>query len=212
MIGIVGHVARLGMAQALAGTTGAEFVSIDDGTFGAEGNHRRVWRHLAQYGDPWGIVLEDDAVPVPDFRTQALNALAAAPTDIVSFYLGHPEHWSWYPQRRTLLTEAGAEADRVDAHWIVTREILHGVAIAVRTHLIEDMLNHTAQSTLPIDYAIRQWCRDTNRDIAFTWPSLADHADTPTLIKHADGKPRTKARKAWRTGKLGIWTTKAVTA
>ncbi len=198
------------MAETLAGAVGAEFVSIDDGTLGCEGNHRRVWLHLSHYDNPWSAVLEDDAVPVPDFRNQMTKALNAAPTDVVSFYLGNPEHWSWYPKRKESLTESGEQADRTHAHWIVTRDILHGVAIAIRTHLIADMLHHIERSPQPIDYAIRQWCRDTHRDIGFTWPSLIDHHDGPTLVKHPDGKPRLKPRKAWRTGMLGTWTSNAV--
>lgn len=204
MIGIVGHTTRLDMAETLAGKVGAEYVSIDDGTLGCEQNHRKVWTHLAQHSDGWAITIEDDAQPIPNFRAHAQAALAAAPTPIVSFYLGHPDHWRRaFPDRRRKLFKAGQEADATGAHWLTTQDILHGVAIALRTELITDMLTHIEQSPLAIDYAIRNWCRTRGHTIAFTWPSLVDHHDGRSLIRRR--RPHTHPRKAWRTRTHANW-------
>lgn len=212
MIGIVGHVDRLAMVQELAGKVGAEYASVDDGTLGCERNHLKVWQHLADHNpDEWSIVLEDDAIPCDDFRNQLDQALAAAPSDIASFYLGHPSWWHWYPDRLKRLTKAGGRADQNDACWILTDDILHGVATAIHTAAIPEMLSHVEQSTKPIDYSIRQWARDTDRLIAFSWPSLVDHRDERSIVKHQDGKPRTLPRKAWHHGARDHWTNTTAT-
>ena len=199
------------MASRLASQVDADYINIDNGTLGCEGNHKHVWRHLANSADDWCIVLEDDAQPVQRFRKQAQTALATTPCDIVSFYLGHPRHWHWYPDQMERLTAAGTLADEQQACWIRSKDIIHGVALAIRTELVAGMLEHITGSTLPIDYAIRQWVRDTGRTTAFTWPSLIEHHDGPTLVKHHDRKPRPTPRKAWRVGERTHWTTEAVT-
>lgn len=206
VIGIVGHIARLTMAEALADQVGADYMSIDDGTLGAEGNHRKVWSKLAGTSDPWTVVLEDDAQPVGDFRDQLTAALTAAPTPVVGLYLGHPTHWHQHPLKRRIL-EAGQRADNQDACYITTNELIHGVGIAIHTHLIPQMLAY--QSDRPIDYHIRNWCRTNGHTISLTWPSLVDHADGPTLIDHNDGHVRGQ-RKAWRTSTRHTWTSKTV--
>ena len=209
-IGIVAHTSRAEQAYELRESVTAAYLSMDDGGLGCEANHRKVWKRLGRYNSTWSVVLEDDAQPIGDFRERVTAALEAAPTDVVSFYLGHPQHWR-DPVRNKRIAEAGAEAERINASWITTVEVLHGVAIAIRTHLIGDMLDHVERSSKPIDYAIRQWCRDTGRSIGFTWPSLVDHADGPTLVKHQDGRPRNTPRKAFKPGVRECWTSRSVT-
>lgn len=206
-IAVVAHTKRADQAHQLMETVGAQYLAMDNGTYGCNANHVRCWTYLAKQPTQWGLVLEDDAQPIDGFTTHAASALAAAPADIVSFYLGNPTWWdARIPNRAKLLRDAAAEADTTGAHWITTTELLHGVAIAMPTHLIPDMIEHVEHSTQPIDYAIRQWARDTHRDIAFAWPSLVDHADGPTLFRHPDGKPRTQPRKAWQVGTADTWT------
>lgn len=207
MIGIVGHVDRLNMAQQLAGTVGAEYVSVDDGTLGCDGNHRKVWSHLMTQPGAWHTVLEDDAQPVTGFRQSMEAALTVAPAPIVSFYLGTSRPPQWQPNIR----QAIKQADKTDASWITTQGFIHGVAVAIRAELIPDMLDHTKGCVRGFDFAIRDWARNTGRTIAFTWPSMCDHHDAPTLIqKHPDGEPRQRPRKAHRYGMRHTWTTTTV--
>ena len=88
MIGIVAHTARAEHAHTLMDQVGAAYTSVDNGTLGCNGNHKQVWTWLNNHTDEWAIVLEDDSLPTPDFLHQATQALAVAPSPIVSFYLG----------------------------------------------------------------------------------------------------------------------------
>jgi len=210
-IGIVGHNQRGDQAAELSEQVGAIYRSMDNGTLGCTGNHRQVWSWLAEHNADadYLVTIEDDAQPVEDFRHQLDQALAAAPTPVVGLYLGHPEHWRSYGERRKRLEAAVIEADKRDANWITTTELLHGVGIAIRTNLVPDMLKHTSGTTRPFDYAIRNWARDNRTPISFTTPSLLDHADGPALVNHRDSNSRAR-RKAWRAGTRKAWTSEAV--
>ena len=168
---IVAHKARSEAAHALFTAVDAAFLAMDNGSLGCKRNHLRAWTYMTHHNpEPWSIVLEDDCVPVHDFPVQ--QALAAAPAPIVSFYLGT----GYPPQMQDRIRQAVAAADREQGHWI-TGNHLHGVAVAVRTELLPDMLDWVGKSSQPIDYAIRDWARSRHHDIAFTHPSIVDHAD-----------------------------------
>ncbi len=115
-IGVVAHTSRLDRAKELQQKVKAEFISIDDGTLGCNRNHHHVWNQLSHSPTHWALVLEDDALPVDRFRAQAAAALGAAPTPIVSLYLGTSRPASWQYSIRQAVTRA----DRVDACWITS--------------------------------------------------------------------------------------------
>lgn len=201
-IAIVAHEERAAMAEALMEQTGASFISWDDGTKGAEQNHKAAWAWHHQHTDGWALVLEDDALPVEGFLRQASAALSEAPTQVVSFYLGQSRPPQWQPK----IQDAIAKADVNDAHWIIATHLIHAVAVAVKSELIPSMLNWVNQTPLPIDEAISHWARAHHKAISYTHPSLVDHADGHTLIKHRDKLPREAGRIAWRTGSHKHWT------
>ena len=179
-------------------------MAMDNGSLGCKRNHLRAWTYMRNHNPTeWSVVLEDDCVPVHDFPVA--QALTAAPSPIVSFYLGT----GYPPQMQQRIGQAIAQADREQAHWIVGNH-LHGVAVAIRTDLLPDMLDWTTKCSQPIDYAIRDWARSRNHDIAFTWPCITDHADQGSITKHPDGGARTVQRRAWRTGTREHWTQRSV--
>ncbi len=192
-IGIVGHTARQTAAERLADQLGADVLSIDDGTLGCNRNHHHVWTQLAHNPTPWALVLEDDAEPIDDFHKHTAAALIAAPTPIVSLYLGTGRPVAW----QTRIQQATTRADQAHACYITATHLLHAVAVAIRTDLIPDMLNHLPPGK-PIDIAISLWARAKGHGIAYTWPCLVDHKDGPSLVKHTYN-PRSQPRKAWRT-------------
>jgi hypothetical protein len=212
VIGIVAHTKRAEQTHILMDQVRAAYTNIDDGTLGCDDNHRHVWQWLLQHTtDEWCIVLEDDALPVDGFISQAEQALSVAPSPVISFYLGrhHIPELEWEQRKR----EAIARADQADAHFITSNHLLHAVAIAVRTDHIARMLAHLNMlpNVLPIDEAITHWIQNTGQDVSYTWPSLADHADQPTLFRHRDKLPRPPGRIAYRTGGHNTWTDRAVT-
>ncbi|AGT12207.1 glycosyltransferase [Mycobacterium phage Jabbawokkie] len=194
-IGIVGHISRLSMAETLANTVDADYLSIDDGTLGCEGNHRKVWNTLAQQHTDWAVVLEDDAVPCNNFRAQLTQALAVAPTPIVSLYLGRQRPYAYQHRIEATINTT--------ANWLLAPRLLHAVAVAIHTNHIPDMLNSLPPRT-SIDRAISTWT-DT---VAYTNPSLVDHSDNGT-VAHPPGT-RQPGRVAWRFGTRDRWTRDAV--
>lgn len=208
-IGIVAHTDRLDMANHLADDVDARFVSLDNGDKGCLGNHRHVWYRIAGMvaDDEWAIVLEDDAVPVGDFRGQLTAALAVAPAGVVSLYLGklRPPQWA------NRVAQAVSKAELQHAHWITADYMLHAVGIAIRGgELADKMLHATKTFRRPIDEAISIWSRRYNHPIAYTWPSLVDHADLDTVVVHPDAETRQPGRVAWRAEGRPHWTSKAV--
>lgn len=202
---VVGHEARIVAATDLAHTVGA-IISLDDGSLGADRNHLRAWEETATLDAAWSGVLEDDAQPVAGFVEQAEQALAVAPEPVVSFYLGRGRPPRW--QER--IDRANRVADRTNSCWITAPHAIHAVGIAIRTELRDDWLDFAHHNPLPIDERLSAWCVAREHRVAYTWPSLLDHRDGPTLVEHRDARPRDIPRVAWRTGTHTTWTSKAV--
>ncbi|DAZ90334.1 glycosyltransferase family 25 protein [Mycobacteroides abscessus] len=218
-IGIVGHVDRVEETQALAEQVNASTVAIDDGSLGCEANHQRVWQMLTIGDSDWSVVLEDDAQPVEGFRQQLESALTVAPTSVVSLYLGKGRPEFAQTELRKFAKAYPPEKDYAPC-WFVSEVLLHAVGIAMRTELIPEMLEHLRQPPavfLAQDEAIGHWARHRGHSIGYTWPSLVNHADTPTVIdEHPDGVPRgprvidgqivVTPRRGWQVGTRDTWT------
>lgn len=205
-IGVIGHTSRTEQAITLAHTMGGH-LALDDGTLGCTGNHLRTLEHLATQDGMYAVVLEDDAQPVDQFHQQLSAAILAAPkadydtgtqpAPILSFYLGtgYPRYWQKGIRRAT------ERADQAGAPWIVSEHLLHAVAYAIRTDLIPDLLTHRAE--LPIDDLVTGWARTNHHPVAYTWPSLCNHHDGPTVI--TGRTTRHHPRRAHRTGTRTTW-------
>lgn len=202
---IVGHTARQIMADQLAIDVKADHLFIDNGHLGCEGNHRRAWEwHTARHGGTswadWAVVLEDDAMPIEHFTDQLHAALAVAPTPIVSLYLGT----AYPPVGQDRITSVLAYTD---AHWLVGLTLRHAVGVAIRTDLLPTMRIPVG---LPIDNAISNWAKHNGHLVAYTMPSLVDHADTEPVIplNSHNRRERTAPRRAHRVGGRNHWTSR----
>lgn len=201
LIAVVSDVRRGDMGERLVNQVGADYLSIDRFGEGCTWNHSRAWRMLAGLSEPdqWALVLEDDAEPVPGFREQLQLALAAAPAPIVSLYLG-----MGYIEDRSIGINL-TRADMLGAHWVVTRgRILHAVALAVRSDLLPALVDNLPRSNTPIDRSLSMWARREGHQVAYSWPSLVEHNDGPSLVT----RYRRAARRAWRTGVRDAWSDK----
>lgn len=205
---VVAHRSRSRMAHALARKVDADRVLTDDGTLGCEGNHRRSWQWLADNagGCGWCVVLEDDALPVSRFREELDAALAVAPSPVVGLYLGRGKPRLAQDRIANAIVRVG------DASWITAPRLWHGVGTAVLADLVPDLVQYLERrDDRPIDEAITAWAMDRNRPVAYTWPSLVDHADVePVIRQRADRQPRDRPRRAWRVGHREEWTSAAV--
>jgi GR25 family glycosyltransferase involved in LPS biosynthesis len=205
-IGIVAHVARTEQANKLMADTGAVFTSLDNGNLGCGGNHRKVWRHLTEHcSADWLVVLEDDALPVAGFTDQLRAALTTAPAPVVSLYLGRLRPTSL----QHMIQPAIVRADQQNAHWLVSRQLLHAVGLAIRADIVPDMLASLDEEA-PIDDAIHGWVNQRHHRVGYTWPSLVEHADGETLLRHRDGHKREPGRVAWSTGTRDRWENRTV--
>jgi hypothetical protein len=202
-IGVVGHLARADHARTLTKTVNADYLSLDDGTLGCDNNHHHVAAFLAELPSTWSVILEDDAQPVAQFTTQLSAALPMSPSPIVSLYLGRSRPPHWQSRIRHAL------AAITDESWLISTHLLHAVGYAIRTDLLPSLLSHS--STLPSDQHISSWAKRFGHTIAYSVPSLIDHADMPTLVNHPDGAPRRKGRTAWTVGTREHWTTHTAT-
>lgn len=204
IFGVVGDMRRKEEAWDLAGAVDAKVLSLDEGTMGTTKNHLKVWTKLLQHGGDWLVVLEDDAQPFGPFLDTLRNALDNAPCDIVGLYLGtgYPVAWQRFVKK--------AVANET-ANYIVSSHLLHGVGTAIRGHLVDDMLRFVGwmspeQREWPVDEQITHWMRLRGYRIAYTLPSLVDHADWPSLHPaHPDGDNRDKPRHAHKIGTRPVW-------
>ena len=210
-IGIVAHATRAVVAKQLNKTVRADFISIDNNSLmGCEGNHWAVQNHLVNLGAEWSVVLEDDAEPVDGFRDQLSAALKSAPesASVISLYIGRQRP----PQHQGAIGRALQAANATGAHWLLGNRLLHAVAYAIRTERLPSLLEFTTRRATPIDQHMTVWARETlgRRPVAYTVPSLCNHADIPTVVDHPDGQPRPPGRVAWQTGRRDHWAASSV--
>lgn len=198
---VVAHPARLIAATELAATVHGTVV-IDDTGIGCNANHLRAWELTAALESEWAAVFEDDAEPIAGFMNQVTAALAAAPEPVVSMYLGRTRPVRWQDR----IGRAAQLADEAGSHWITSTHTIHAVALAVHTELLPDWLDWAHHNTLPPDERMAAWCVARHHRVAYTWPSLVNHADGPTLVTHSNTGGTTAPRRAWRVGTRDTWT------
>jgi len=197
---VMAHPARADQARHLAVEVGAR-MAFDYGA-GQNATADFAWRLASHIKSDWSIVLEDDAVPIPDFRVQAELALAAAPArSLVSFYTGTSQ------PRREKVAEAIRLADKQGNSWLECDALLWGVGVAMPTELIEGMLKGVAtHPKTRYDTRLGQWAIGQSLRILYTNPSLVDHSDGPSLLQHDAGGI---VRRAHRVGRPEAWKTPA---
>lgn len=205
--GVVAHEDRRGRASELHATLSQSYhtgLFLDDGKLGCDYNHLDAWDSTAANADTgWCMILEDDAEPIPELEFHLGWALWHSPAPIVSLYLGRgrPVHW----QRRI------GNAMRFDRPYIVTTHLLHCVAVAIRTELVCELITdaRTAidEANKPIDEALTEAIQARNLPVAYTNPSLVDHAaDLPSVAQHRYVEAHPEARVAWAVGVRESWT------
>lgn len=210
VVGIVAHERRRVQAERLAQEVHAAVCNIDDGTLGCEGNHVAVLHMLSLLDADWCVVLEDDAVVTPDFLSHVKRALEHAPAPIVGLYLGTGNP-SGEVQRQ--IRQAVMEATDLSRAWIVGDALIGAVGYAIRASLIPDMLGWIA-GDYDAEHPLRisRWAQDWDLRVAYTQPSLVDHADNTPIGYSAEEFQKVPGgrRKAWNYGSQENWHTPAV--
>jgi len=207
-IGIVAHKDRRDQAWRVFQRVRADFISIDEGKIGPRANHLRVWDRLVQMSEPgeWLVVLEDDAVLCRHFMTQLSNVTCWCPRDIsvISLYMGRLRPMQYQDRMK----QAVALAESRNACWITYNTTIHAVGLAMDHDDASNFMYHvrTLQGNpRPIDETMAGWCRMSKRKVGYCYPSIVNHMDDGTLIKHPDGAERQKGRVAWKFGGRDRW-------
>lgn len=173
---VVAHSSRLDLAENLKSETGASDLWVDTGRLGEWKNHLRAWTYLSYSSATHAIVLQDDAVPVENFRLLATEAARERPESMISFYVGT------HRPRQAQVLAAVTEAERVHASWLTANTLMWGVGVMVPVAHIPDMLETVKHSKKPYDERLGLWAERSRASVSYTWPSLVDHLDTPSTV------------------------------
>jgi len=203
-IGVMAHPSRTEQFGPLVREIYADAIWIDVEGVGESANGDRTWGSLMHREDYWSVVLQDDALPVPNFRDVVHEALEQSPDALVGLYVGTCQ------PRRAQVETAVELANATDASWLRADALLWGVGVAMPTHLIPRFLSwgnsrqvgHDAK----YDTRLGLFAKRIGLPIRYTWPSLVDHADLPSLVKKS--RPARVApcrRVAYRVGVRESW-------
>lgn len=209
-IGIVGHISRSDEAHALLERLDADVLKMDDSDFFSiwdatrrcAENHIRVLTHLHSIADgpqDWLVIVEDDAIPVPGFRTEASAALRCAPTELVCLYLG-----TGNPSGN--IQRGIREAIGTPGPWFTADFFVGAVGWAVRSHLVPDLLKDIERRDDELPLRVTRWSQKRGILTSYTRPSLVDHLDIDSTIASMPTHERAKMpRKAWEFGSRQNW-------
>lgn len=200
-VGVVAHQKRYNMAFKLATDVKADEVFMDDGFKGEWKNHEYAWKCAARSGKSHAVILQDDAVPIDNFREHVIEACKQRPYSAISLYTGT------HRPRKEEVINAVQIAENSGASWLTADTLMWGVGVVLPCDRIEFVLEEAKKSSLPYDQRLGFVFQQFDELVYYTWPSLVDHADQPTVIK---GRPdRQGERVAHRTG-IPDWNDKAV--
>lgn len=195
---VVGHHSRYKQALCLAESLSAVLL-IDSGDHGANWNHHRALEWAAEQSCRV-VVLEDDALPVPDFQGSVVEWLGRFPDSLVSFYLGTGRP----PQYQMEIATKLVLSDKNRTDFITIPRLIHGVCYSVPPQHLAKVLARWSYSKAA-DYAVGD---AYGGPVLYPCYSLVDHADGVQAEKPKDNMSRLERRKAWRlNGKANNVTT-----
>ena len=131
---------------------------------------RRAWKALIDSEAEYGCVIQDDAV------------LCKAFTEVLPRALAH------VPPRSPLVLYAGTAIRAQTRHlpptsFLVLRNIIWGPGIVMPTKLIEEVLAYGERYRIAnYDLRLSKWFERTGTPVYYTWPSLVDHQNGPSLV------------------------------
>jgi hypothetical protein len=200
-VAVVAHEKRRKMAEELSQLVDADKVFYDDGFLGEWRNHYKALRAGERSGATHVVVLQDDALPVEGFSLALESMVEEMPNELISLYVGT------HKPRAQQVEIAVKKADQKNAAWLTADTLMWGVGIVVPALLISEMLDHVSGSKLPYDQRLGLWAEDTGRDVYYTWPSLVDHADEPTVIA---GRSKKQGRRVAHRVGIPSWNDETV--
>lgn len=154
-------------------------------------------RALLAYGPAaeYHLVVQDDALLCRALWDGLTAALPHAPAGaVVSLYAGET--------RRGAFWRAHTAAAGGTSSWLLTSRLWWGVAAAYPVEILDRLVAGCDTSAVrEYDRRVSTWLRRKGVAVAYTVPSLVDHADGPSLLHHDGTAPGTRARRApWFIG------------
>lgn len=130
------------------------------------------------------LVVQDDAVPCRDLLAGTERALRYVPEGCpLSLYVGQVRPFA------RAVRAAAAASDTDLASFLIMPELNWGVAVVLPTALIDELFDWYPSGRLNgYDARMGQWFRQRGIDCWYTWPSLVDHRDGPSLVGHGEGR------------------------
>ena len=128
------------------------------------------------------VVVQDDAIVCRDFVAGVEEALEHVPPfHPVGLYLGRVRPYGALVSR--LVAQAG------DASWITMPAINWGVAIVVPVVTLEEMIEYCDlwDRDKNYDRRLSRWFEKGKLRCWYTWPSLVEHRDSPSLVANRGG-------------------------
>jgi len=142
-------------------------------------NSVRAWKLQNREAD-WCLVVQDDAILCENFLEKAQEHLERAGENnaAIQFYVGNGGHYEEF-------------IDHIDKGFIVKREMIWGVAIALKSELIDDMIRFgNSYRSWQDDIKIKHFLLQNNIPTYFPLPCLVDHRkmdENPSFASPADG-------------------------
>nr|WP_233432843.1 hypothetical protein [Rahnella victoriana] len=176
------------MATCLAGMLDAQLL-IDEGDHGSNWNHRRAIEWASQQ-ECRVVIMEDDALMLPDFTDSVCGWVTRFPDNLISFYLGTGRP----PQYQQQIAASLIEADKRRGDYITMDRLIHGVCYSPPVSGLSRII-HNWNRNKAADYAVGD---ALGGKVIYPCYSLVDHADGETVERHPDNQPRLERRRAWR--------------
>ena len=137
------------------------------------------------------VVIQDDIIPCRDLIAGLTAALEYVPGDVpVCGYVGRVRPYA------AMVTAADRRARATGASWLTMHTLNWGPLIAVPTAVIPEMIAHgdTLKNIPNYDRRLSRFFElQQGVRIWYTWPSIVDHADGPSLVQGRIGTDRAKA-------------------
>lgn len=198
-IAVCAHISRKEKADDLALQLDCP-IALDEGDRGSVANHDAAFRLAAEVQADWYVVIEDDALPIPDFRAQAAAALATAPVPFAALYYGYCGTADEFIR---------SELEKRDPDWFLRQGFSNGVCLAVQHEFFAPMMRHVETiDNIPADHRYAE----AASKLGYRWlphanPSLVEHGDDGSLIA---GDTTNFPRRAYRVGGREKWTGKTL--
>ena len=147
----------------------------------------RAWS-AADKRAKWHVVIQDDAILCDDFTDRVFSFLETRKSQPVSFYLGAGR------PRQVDVLRAISQAGDADA--LEMNQLIWGVCVALPRRFVTPMLMECSRGVPHYDTRMSQFFERRKIKTAYSWPSLVDHRDEPSLIYKNLATPRVAHRFA----------------